>query len=43
VARFINAMEQDKYVFIINQISLNSQEGGVVSLQIKFETFLRQT
>ena len=43
VARFINALEQDKYVFIINQISLNSQEGGVVSLQIKFETFLRQT
>ena len=43
VAGFINAMEKDKYVFIIDQISLNSQEGGVVSLQIKFETFLRQT
>jgi len=43
VARFINALEQDKFVFIINQITLNGSEGGLVSLQIKFETFLKQT
>jgi Tfp pilus assembly protein PilO len=43
VARFINAMEQDRLVFIIDQISLNSQEGGVVSLQIKAETFLKES
>ncbi|HET8892416.1 MAG TPA: GspMb/PilO family protein [Candidatus Angelobacter sp.] len=43
VARFINAMEQDKLVFIIDQISLTSQESGVVSLQIKFQTFLKET
>ena len=43
VARFINGMEQDKFVFIIDQISLTSQESGVVSLQIKFETFLKET
>ncbi len=43
VARFINAMEQDKFVFIIDQIALTSQESGVVSLQIKFETFLKQS
>jgi Tfp pilus assembly protein PilO len=43
VARFINAMEQDKFVFIIDQISLTGQESGVISLQIKFETFLKQT
>lgn len=42
VARFINALEQDKLFFVINQIALNSHEGGQVSLQIKFETFLRQ-
>ncbi len=42
VARFINALEQDKLFFVINQITLNSQEGGQVTLQIKFETFLRQ-
>ncbi|MBZ5491831.1 MAG: hypothetical protein LAO76_12950 [Acidobacteriia bacterium] len=43
VAKFINAMEQDRLVFIIDQISLNSQEGGVVSLQVKFETFLKES
>jgi Tfp pilus assembly protein PilO len=43
VARFINAMEQDKYIFIIDQISLTSQESGVISLQIKFQTFLKET
>ena len=43
VARFINALEQDKFVFIIDTISLTSQESGVVSLQIKFETFLKET
>jgi Tfp pilus assembly protein PilO len=43
IARFINALEQDKFVFIINQITLSSSEGSnVVSLQIKFETFLKQ-
>jgi Tfp pilus assembly protein PilO len=43
IARFINALEQDKFVFIINQISLNSSDAGnVVSLQIKFETFLKE-
>ena len=43
VARFINAMEQDKFIFIIDQISLSSQESGVISLQIKFQTFLRES
>jgi hypothetical protein len=43
VARFINAMEQDRFVFIIDQIALTSQESGVVSLQIKFETFLKES
>ena len=41
VARFINAMEQDKFMFIIDQIALSSQDSGVISLQIKFETFLK--
>jgi len=44
IARFINALEQDKFVFIIDQINLSSAESGsVVSLQIKFETFLKET
>jgi hypothetical protein len=43
VARFINAMEQDKFVFIIDQISLSSQDSGVISLQIEFQTFLKES
>jgi hypothetical protein len=43
VARFINALEQDKMLFIIEKISLSGQQGGVVSLQITFSTFLKQT
>lgn len=44
VARFINAMEQDKFLFIIEQVSLSSVENsGAVSLQIKCETFLKET
>lgn len=43
VAKFINALEQDKYVFIITQIALTGSDNGGVSLQIKFETFLRET
>ncbi|HLW55185.1 MAG TPA: GspMb/PilO family protein [Candidatus Angelobacter sp.] len=43
VARFINALEQDKTFFIIDKIALSSQEGGTVSLNISVVTFLRQT
>lgn len=43
VARFINALEQDKMLFIIEKISLTGQQGGMVSLQISFSTFLKQT
>jgi Type II secretion system (T2SS), protein M subtype b len=42
VARFINAMEQAQPLFIIDKISLTSQEGGKVTLQITFDTFLKQ-
>jgi hypothetical protein len=43
VARFINALEQDKLLFIIEKISLSGQEGGaVVSLHITFDTFLKE-
>jgi hypothetical protein len=42
VARFINALEQDQMLFVIEKISLTGQQGGVVSLQISFSTFLRE-
>jgi type IV pilus assembly protein PilO len=43
VARFINAVEQDKLLLLIDKISLSSQqEPGTVSLQISFTAFLRE-
>lgn len=42
VAHFINAMEQDPLLFVIQKVSLSNQtEGGGVALQISFETFLK--
>ncbi len=42
VARFINGLEQSKMFFVIRQISLSGAEGGLVTLQIKFETYLKE-
>ncbi|MGE5325374.1 MAG: hypothetical protein ACM3SW_21075 [Actinomycetota bacterium] len=42
VARFINSLEQDKLLFIIQQITLSGRDAGQVTLQIKFETFLKE-
>jgi type IV pilus assembly protein PilO len=42
VARFINAMERDRLFFIIDKVSLSGQEAGTVTLQISFNTFLRE-
>jgi Tfp pilus assembly protein PilO len=42
VARFINSLEQDKLMFIIEQVTVSGQEGGTVTLQIKFQTFLKE-
>ena len=43
VAQFINSLEQDKVFFIINKVSLGSQEGGMVSLSITVDSFLKKT
>jgi Tfp pilus assembly protein PilO len=49
IARFINALERDKLLFVINTIALRGQTsqqgqpGGGVELQISFQTFLRET
>lgn len=45
IAKFINAMERDRLVFDIMQITLNGEQGGggSVDLQIKVDTFLKET
>ena len=43
IARFINAVERDKFVFVINQINFRAgPQGGTVQLQINCETFLQE-
>ena len=42
VARFINSLEQDKLMFIIEEVTLTGKEGGAVTLEIKFQTFLKE-
>ena len=42
VAQFVNKMEQDPLLFIIEKIALSTQsEGSAVSLQVSFDTFLK--
>ena len=44
IAHFINALERDKLVFDVTQITLNGQQGGgLVELQINVDTFLKET
>lgn len=48
IARFINAVERDKLLFVIKQVTVHAQQnpqtqqGGTVELQISFETFLQE-
>ncbi len=41
IAHFINAVERDKMIFVVKQIALSGQT-GVVQLQIKLQTFLKE-
>jgi len=41
VVKFINALERDKMFFIVNSVALTEQQGGVVRLQVKLETYLK--
>ena len=43
IAHFINALERAKPLFLINEVSLSSPQGGMVELRITFETFLKET
>ena len=43
VVKFINAMERDKTFFILDSVGLGEAQGGVVRVQLKFETYLKST
>ena len=43
LVRFINALERNKLFFIVDDLELGNEQGGIVKLQIKLETYLRTT
>ena len=45
IAKFINALERDHLMFDITQVTLNGEQGGggAVDLQIKVDSFLKET
>jgi type IV pilus assembly protein PilO len=41
LARFINALERDDMLFIINGVELGGEQNGPIKLHMKLETYLR--
>lgn len=41
LVRFVNALERNQLFFIVDGVELGSEQGGIVGLQIKLETYLR--
>ena len=41
LVRFINALERDQMFFLVDSVSLGGEQGGVVKLQLKLETYLK--
>jgi Tfp pilus assembly protein PilO len=41
LAHFINALERDEMLFIINNVTLGGQQQGPVKLGVKLETYLK--
>lgn len=41
LAKFINALERDDMIFLINNLSLGGEQTGPVKLQMKLETYLK--
>jgi type IV pilus assembly protein PilO len=41
VVKFLNALERDRMFFVIDEVTLNEQQGGGVRLQLKLETYLK--
>jgi Tfp pilus assembly protein PilO len=41
LARFINAVERDETIFLINGVSLGSDETGPIKLGMKLQTYLK--
>ena len=43
VVRFVNALERSKTFFVVNTVVLGDAQGGTVKLQMKVESYLRNS
>jgi type IV pilus assembly protein PilO len=43
VVKFINALERDKMFFLVTNMGLGEQQSGTVRLELKIETYLRES
>ena len=41
LAKFINALERDEMIFIINSVKLGGEQNGPIKLNVKIETYLK--
>ncbi len=41
LVRFVNALERDQQFFLVDSVGLGGEQGGVVKLQLKLETYLK--
>src|SRR5580700_3959610 len=41
LVRFVNALERDQMFFLVDSVGLGGEQGGVVKLQLKLETYLK--
>jgi len=41
LVRFINSLERDPMFFLLDSVSLGGEQGGMVRLQLKMETYLK--
>jgi len=41
LVRFVNSLERDQVFFIVKDVELAGEQGGIVKLQIKLQTFLK--
>lgn len=41
LVRFINSLERDQLFFIVSSVDLGGEQGGVVKLQMKLQTYLK--
>jgi len=41
LVRFINSLERDQMFYLLDSVALGGEQGGIVRLQIKMETYLK--